>query len=114
MLPDLPQIEAPRDPAAANIVSLAGSQGHLQDHPREDHGALHIPSLLSRPTEFICKILDKPPAHCTLRCALPRAQLDDEEPPLHLPDIVFLDASVHVATIGLMNVVAIHLDEEEV
>ena len=37
-----------------------------------------------------------------------------EETPLHLPDIVFLDAPVHMETIVLMNVVPIHLDEAAV
>ena len=40
--------------------------------------------------------------------------MGDEKPPLHLPDIVAVDAPVHVATIVLMNVVAIHLDKAEV
>ena len=112
-LPDLPQIEEPSDPAV-NLVSHAAPWGRLQDHPHEDHGALHIPSSISRPPEFLCKILDKPPSHCTLRSAVPRARLDDKEPPPHLPDITVLDAPVHVATIVLTNLVAIHLDEAEV
>ena len=66
MLPDIPQIEAPHDPAE-NIVTLAGPQGHLQDNPHEYQGALRILFLISRPMEFLCKILDKPPSHCTFR-----------------------------------------------
>ena len=38
----------------------------------------------------------------------------EEEPPSHLPDIIVLDDFVHVATIVLMNVVAIHLDKAAV
>ena len=46
--------------------------------------------------------------------ALPRARLADEEPPPHLTDIVVIDAPIHVATIIMMNVVAIHPDEAAV
>ena len=113
MLPDIPQIEAPCDPAA-NLVSLAGPRGCLQDHPHEDHGFLRIPYSLSRSPEFLCEILDKPTAHCTLRGAVPRARLADEEPPPHLLDIIVLNYYVYVATIVLINVVAIHLDDAAV
>ena len=40
--------------------------------------------------------------------------MDDEEPPLHLPDIIVLYAPFHVANIVLMNVVVIHLYKEAV
>ena len=40
--------------------------------------------------------------------------MDDEEPPPHLTDIVVLDDPVHLATIIMMNVVAIHPDEAAV
>ena len=110
MLPNIPQIEAPRDPAA-NLVSLAGPWGCLQYHPHSDHGSLRIPYSLSRPPKFLCKILDKLPAHCTLRGAVPRSRLDDEETPPHLPDIIFLYAPIHVATTVIMNVVVMHLDK---
>ena len=38
----------------------------------------------------------------------------DKEPPPHLTDIVVLNAPVHLATIIMMNVVAIHPDEAAV
>ena len=98
MLPNISQIKAPRDPAA-NLVSLAVPRVFLQDHPHEDHGFLRIPYSLSRSPEFLCEILDKPTAHCTLRGAVPRARLADEEPPPHLLDTVVINYSIRVSTI---------------
>ena len=113
MLLNIPQIEASHDPVE-NIVSLAGPWSCLQYHRHEDHRLLCIPYSLSRPPKFLCKILDKPLAHCTLRGAVPRSRLDDEETPPNLLDTIVLDAPIHVATIVLMNVVVIHLDKAAV
>ena len=92
-------------------MGLARPWSLLQDHSHEYHGSLRITLSLSCPTYLLCQKFHKPPAYCPVRGTLPQTRLAYPDLPPHLPDIIIYNAPIRVATVILINVIVIHLEE---